>query len=169
MSEILLVSATKGNNYKLAQSIKQICDEIGQGARVISLEDYPLPLYTPSEEVKGTPKEAKDLALELSNARAVIWLSPEYNGTMAPIVNNAIAWVSRSSEDWRAAFNGKFTVVATHSGGGGFKVVEAMRLQLQHLGAIVLPRTIMTTFQKILNPESAKEILAQLCELTKRN
>ncbi len=167
MSSILLVSATKGNNYKLAESLKVLCDELSVAAKVISLEDYPLPLYTPAAEGQGVPTEALNLARELSSARAVVWLSPEYNGTMAPIMNNAIAWVSRSSEDWRAAFNGKFTVVGTHSGGGGTKVLEAMRSQLQHLGAIVLPRTILTTFQKALNQDSGKGILTQLSALAK--
>lgn len=169
MSPILLISATKGNNYKLAESLRALCSELSFEAKVISLEDYPLPLYTPAAEGQGVPGEALSLAKELSSAGALVWLSPEYNGSMAPIMNNAIAWVSRSSEDWRAAFNGKPAVVGTHSGGGGFKVLEAMRTQLQHLGSLVLPRTIQTTYQKALNQESGKEILTQLHDLSKLN
>lgn len=169
MGKILIISATKGNNLKLAESLGEIAGELSLAAKVISLEDYPLPLYTPSEEGKGISDQAKLLASELTDARAVVWLSPEYNGAMAPIMINAISWVSRSSEDWRAAFNGKFMVVGTHSGGGGFKVLEAMRSQLQHLGAIVLPRTIHTTFARAMDPKSGGDILTQLAELTKTN
>jgi chromate reductase len=103
----------------------------------------------------------------MTEARSLVFCAPEYNGSMPPIVNNAIAWVSRSgSEDWRAAFNGKPAVVATHSGGGGLKVTQAMRAQLEHLGAIVLPRPIITNYQKVFNQDSAVAILTQLKKLS---
>ena len=169
MSKVLLVSATKGNNYKLAQSLDKVCGEIALESEIISLEDFDLPLYGPAAEGAGLPSDAKKLATKLKQSRAVVWLAPEYNGSVPPIVNNAIAWVSRSSEDWREAFSAKVMVVGTHSGGGGHHVIQTLRDQLQFIGAIVLPRSILTTFQKALNPDSAKAILTQLRDFTKED
>jgi NAD(P)H-dependent FMN reductase len=82
-------------------------------------------------------------------------------------MSNAIAWISRAGgEDWRNAFNGKYAAVATHSGGGGQKVLSAMRSQLQHLGTTVLARELLTHYQKALNPDSAKAVLEQLLSLS---
>ena len=84
-------------------------------------------------------------------------------------INNAIAWVSRSGQDdWRAAFAQKFCALATHSGGGGDKVLLAMRTQMEHLGCNVLARQLLTHYQKPLNPESATAVLKELKSLVQR-
>ncbi len=159
----LIISATKNNNKLLADSLGETAKELSLEVKVICLEDYDLPVYTPSREKEGIPENANTLTLLFANASSLTFCAPEYNGSMPPIVNNAIAWISRSgSEDWRAAFNGKPAVVATHSGGGGLKVTQAMRAQLEHLGAIVVPRPVVTNFSKTLNSESAMAILGQL-------
>lgn len=163
----LVISATRGNNHKLSQTIEKSAQELEMETKVICLEDYDLPVYTPTREKDGIPAAAIELTKLFSSASSLIFCAPEYNGSIPPIVNNAIAWISRSgSEDWRMAFNGKPAVVATHSGGGGLKVTQAMRAQLEHLGAVVIPRPIVTNFQKELNPESAVAILTQLKALS---
>jgi len=159
----LIISATRNNNLKLAQELKATADDIGMSAEVICLEDFDLPVYTPTLEEKGVPAQAIRLTELFTKASGLVFCAPEYNGSMPPIVNNAIAWISRSgNEDWRAAFNGKPSVVATHSGGGGLKVTQSMRAQLEHLGSVVLPRPVVTNFSKALNPDSAKAIMGQL-------
>ncbi len=161
---ILIISSTKENNLKLAEQINEVCQESKIQSSLISLEDYPMPLYTPSyEEDKGVPEEAHLLAKKLNEAKGLIFCAPEYNGTLPPILNNAIAWISRTDDsNWRSSFNGKFSVVATHSGGGGAKVLNAMRAQLEHLGSIVLPRTILTTYSTPMKVDSVKAIVEQL-------
>lgn len=159
----LIISATRNNNQKLASSLEKTAKELGMETKVICLEDYDLPVYTPTIESNGIPQAALTLTEVFSEAKSLVFCAPEYNGSIPPIVNNAIAWISRSgNEDWRAAFNGKPAVVATHSGGGGLKVTQAMRAQLEHLGAVVLPRPVVTNFSKELNPDSAVAIMGQL-------
>ncbi len=159
----LVVSATRGNNHKLSQELEKTFKELSLEVKVICLEDYDLPVYTPTREGDGIPKDAHVLTELFCKASSLTFCAPEYNGSIPPIVNNAIAWISRSGkEDWRGAFNGKPAVVATHSGGGGLKVTQAMRAQLEHLGAVVIPRPVVTNFQKELNPDSAVAILGQL-------
>ncbi|MEM9160401.1 MAG: NAD(P)H-dependent oxidoreductase [Verrucomicrobiota bacterium] len=167
MPKIILISSTTNHNLKLAELLAPIADQAGFESEIIVLPQLDLPLYTPEAEDNGTPSAAVELVEKLTDADALVLLAPEYNGSIPPVVTNAIAWMSRATEDWREAFNGKFAIVGTHSGGGGFKVVEAMRSQLTHLGMIVLARTFTTNFQKQQNPDSAKAIFEQLASLLK--
>ncbi len=86
---------------------------------------------------------------------------------MPPVLNNAMAWTSRATKSWRDAFEQKVVALATHSGGGGAKGLQAMRIMFQHLGANILAREILTTYEKPLNEESAKNIIEQLSKLAK--
>lgn len=159
----LIICATRNNNQKLASNLESTAKDLGMDVKTICLEDFDLPVYTPTVEEKGIPTNATKLTELFCGAASLTFCAPEYNGSMPPIVNNAIAWISRSGdEDWRKAFNGKPAVVATHSGGGGLKVTQAMRAQLEHLGSVVLPRPIVTNFSKELNPDSATAIFSQL-------
>lgn len=164
----LFISATRNNNFKLKGSLEAIASENSLGEfEGICLEDFPLPVYSPTEEGNGVPENALKLTELFSKASGLVVLAPEYNGSIPPILTNAIAWISRSgNEDWRAAFNGKPVVVGTHSGGGGIKVCQAMRSQFEHLGSVVIPRHVVTNFQKELNPDSGKAILTQLKTLS---
>jgi chromate reductase, NAD(P)H dehydrogenase (quinone) len=85
---------------------------------------------------------------------------------MPPVLNNAMAWTSRSTKDWRDAFNEKTVGLATHSGGGGTKGLQAMRMMFQHLGANVIAREILTTYEKPLNEETANNMIIQLIKLS---
>ncbi|SKB27966.1 NADPH-dependent FMN reductase [Malaciobacter marinus] len=85
---------------------------------------------------------------------------------MPPVLNNAMAWTSRSTKDWRDAFNEKVVALATHSGGGGAKGLQAMRIMFQHLGANILAREILTSYDRPLNEETAKNIIKQLANFS---
>ncbi|MCP4911577.1 MAG: NAD(P)H-dependent oxidoreductase [Oligoflexia bacterium] len=166
MKKVLIISATSGNNLKLANAIKEVGTKIeGVDWEVVNLEDFDLPVYTSPGEGKGIPADALKLTDMFTSCAGYLVLAPEYNGSIPPIVTNAVAWISRSgNEDWRASFNGKFAVVGTHSGGGGLKVCQAMRAQFEHLGSVVLPRNILTNYQKQMNPESVETILTQFAQ-----
>lgn len=162
-----IISTTSGNNLKLATALEGVAKELGAEVQIINLEELKLPLYTPGAEKAAMPAEAVNLTEKLVKSKGTIWLAPEYNGSIPPVMTNAIAWVSTGAEDWREAFNYRYAVVGTHSGGGGAKVIDAMKQQLEHLGTTVLARSIITNYQKELNPDSAKTILTQLLELSK--
>ena len=67
--------------------------------------------------------------------------------------------------NWRLVFNGKIGLIATHSGGGGNNLVQSLRIQLNHLGTLVLPRTIIVNSKIKFDINSAKEKVKQLIEL----
>ena len=165
---ILVVSATTGNNLNLAKKLNEELQSQGAETQLIDLESFELPVYTPTGEKNGIPPKAKEITDLFSKASGYVFCAPEYNGSLPPILNNAIAWISRSGdENWRAAFNDKVAVVGTHSGSGGVHVTNAMRSQLQYLGCHVLARPVITHYKKELNPESAKTIMGQLIKYSK--
>ena len=168
MSKIGILVASAGNNRKLGEKLEEIAKGEGVESEIINLVDLDLPLYsTVEEERNGLPQTAKDLAEKILSLKAFIIVAPEYNGVMPPVLNNAMAWTSRSTDSWRDAFNEKIIGLATHSGGGGEKGLQAMRIMYQHLGANILAREILTTYQKPLNDDNAKKMIEQLVKLSK--
>lgn len=168
MAKIGILVASSGNNKKLALKIEQIVKENNYEVELIDLVDLKLPLYNTVEETEnGVPQVAVDLAAKILDLKAFIIVAPEYNGVMPAVLNNAMAWTSRATKDWRDAFDEKVVALATHSGGGGTKVLQAMRIMFQHLGANVLAREILTTYEKPLNEESVHNIVKQLAKLSK--
>lgn len=168
MAKIGILVASSNNNLKLGLKLKELASKQCDTVELINLVDLRLPLYnTVEEEENGIPESVLDLASKILSLNSFIIVAPEYNGVMPPVLNNAMAWTSRATKDWRDAFNGKIVALATHSGGGGSKVLQAMRIQFQHLGANILAREILTSYEKQLNEESAEEIIAQLVKLAK--
>ncbi len=168
MSKIGILVASANNNRKLGDKLKELATIENVETEVINLVDLNLPLYsTVEEENNGIPDTAKVLAEKILALKAFIIVAPEYNGVMPPVLNNAMAWTSRATESWRDAFNEKIVGLATHSGGGGQKGLQAMRIQFQHLGANILAREILTTYEKPLSEESATTMIKQLVKLSK--
>ena len=168
MSKMGILVSSAGNNRKLGAKLEELASELNVETTVINLVDLNLPLYSTVEEEKnGIPDIAKDLAEKILSLNAFIIIAPEYNGVMPPVLNNAMAWTSRSTDSWRDAFNEKIIGLATHSGGGGEKGLQAMRIMYQHLGANILAREILTTYQKPLNDDNAKKMIEQLVKLSK--
>ncbi|NQY94460.1 MAG: NAD(P)H-dependent oxidoreductase [Campylobacteraceae bacterium] len=166
MSKIGILVASSNNNQKLALKLQEVALEAGCEVELINLVDLRLPLYsTVEEEENGIPQVATDLATKILALKAFIIVAPEYNGVMPAVLNNAMAWTSRATKEWRDAFDEKIVALATHSGGGGTKVLQAMRIQFQHLGANVLARELLTTYEKPLNDDSAKNVIKQLKKL----
>ena len=167
MFKIGILVASSGNNMKLALKLQELAIEQGSKVELIDLVDLNLPLYSTKEEEKnGVPTQVKELASKILDLKAFIIIAPEYNGVMPPVLNNAMAWTSRSTKDWRDAFNEKTVGLATHSGGGGTKGLQAMRMMFQHLGANVIAREILTTYEKHLNEETANNMIIQLIKLS---
>lgn len=168
MKNILIISATLNSNLDLANKLNSLLNDENVKSKVIDLECFGLPIYHASNSDQNTEKyskQIKELTDCLVQADGLIICAPEYNGSIPPIVNNAIAWVSVSTDYWRDGFNNKIGLVATSSGGAAIKYNTAMKNQLEHLGMIVLPRYISVTSNNPLNETSTKKILKQFINL----
>jgi NAD(P)H-dependent FMN reductase len=162
---MLILAASNGHNLALARQVAEAAALQGHQAGLLDLVALELPLYTPTAEAAGAGPNLDLLAAEL-RLRQRLWVcAPEYNGSLPPALNNALAWLSRSSDDFRALFNGLPVALSTYSGGTGQKVLIAMRLQFAHLGCTVLGRELQSNSQKPANPESITAMLRELHRL----
>ena len=166
MNKYLILAASNGKNLELAHKIEKYAGNAENSFEVIDLESLKLPLYSPTEESQGIPKEAVDLAEKLIKSDGFIFLAPEYNGSTPPLFNNTIAWISRTGDDWREAFNDKPAVVGTHSGGGGVQVLLHMQEQLTYVGCNIVGSKIHTSYNKELNLESLDLVLSRLYKMS---
>jgi NAD(P)H-dependent FMN reductase len=163
----LIFVSTLNENAKLAKVIQKQLGELNENSEIINLVEQNFPMYdTIKEQNDGIPQNIKNITQKMENAKGYIFVTAEYNYSLPPVLSNFIAWVSRSDENFRKVFTLKFIQLATHSGSGGNDVMNAMRTQFTKLGAIVMPREIITTYQTSLNENSSKKILQQLIALT---
>ena len=163
MKKIAIIVSSVVKNMELGLKLQEEVE--GQGAQVelINLVELDLPMYTSLlEDEKGVPVKVQELTQSLIKCDAFIMVAPEYNGSMPPVFSNAIAWVSRTGDNFRAVFNQKFIALATHSGGGGQKLMESMRIMFVYLGANVLSREIINNYSKEYNPKTAQGVVAEL-------
>ena len=167
MKNILIISATLKNNYKLAKQLKTLIDKEAN-VTIISLENYDFPIYTDNtfdKHIKSYQRTIEELTKYFIDNQGIIICAPEYNGSTPPIVNNAIAWISTTTKYWRDAFNNKIALIATASGGPGTKFISTIKLQLEHLGCTVMPQSISTNKSKPLEQESTKKNLNKFISL----
>lgn len=110
------------------------------GAEVtrISLGDYPLPIMDQDLEAeKGVPENAVKLARLFVQHDAVMICTPEYNGSVPPLLKNAIDWISRVRENGRPvpAIEGKVGCICCSSAGhfAGIRAASHLRQILAHM------------------------------------
>jgi NAD(P)H-dependent FMN reductase len=114
----------------------------------LSLEDYPLPIYDADAESRGTPPAALKLKQMIGAHHGVLIVAPEYNASVAPLVKNAVDWVSRvreRNEGTNAAFKGRVFALASASPNpfGGARGLMTLRHVLElGCGALVLPEQV---------------------------
>ena len=165
MARFLMITATSGTNRELADIFASTAIAKGHDANVVDLVEMDLPMFTVarSEDPDETP-DISTLVSAMSQADAWVVIAPEYNGSIPPTLNNALAWLS-TSMDWqsfRALCTGKPVGLATHSGGGGAHVIMAMRQQFSYIGADVIGRACMSGRDKEANPETIDAMIDNL-------
>jgi len=112
-----------------------------QGADVtrISLADYPLPIMDQDlEKEKGVPENAVKLARLFVEHDGILIATPEYNGSIPPLLKNAIDWISRVRQDNGRALRplpGKVVAICSSSEGhfAGIRSAAHLRAVLAHI------------------------------------
>ena len=168
MKKILFISATSNTNLTLSKQLSRFVDNSLNKIKIINLEEFNLPIYNPStfsKDKTNNINNIKKLTDIMVSSDAYIICAPEYNGSIPPVLTNIISWLSVMGGDWRLVFNGKVGLLATHSGGGGNNLLQSLRIQLNHLGTLVLPRSIIVNSKIKFDINSAKEKVKQLIEL----
>ena len=165
--DLLVIAASNGQNLLLAERFAAAARQQGQQAEVLDLTAVELPLFTPRAQVAGPPSPSVLAELQARLAAAPRWVicTPEYNGSIPPVLTSAIAWLSVQGDDFRALFNGRPVAIATHSGGSGHTVMAALRLQLAHLGAHVVGRQLVSNASNPAKDASIADLITRLQDL----
>ncbi len=162
MAHILMITATSGTNFELAEKFVGAAQSKGHGAEIIDLAEMDLPMFTVSRSKSDEAPDVSNLITKMTDADAWVILAPEYNGSMPPTLNNAIAWMSTDWQQFRDMCTGKPVGLATHSGGGGAHVIMAMRQQFSFIGADVMGRSCLSGRDKVANPETIDAMIDNL-------
>ncbi|MDB5615519.1 MAG: NADPH-dependent reductase [Devosia sp.] len=110
------------------------------GVRVTALElgDFEMPIFNEDLEADHLPESAVRLA-ELWRTHDIIFIAtPEYNGSMPPLLVNTLAWLSRQKPSvFRHAI---FGIGGVSSGKYGTIFAQShLRDSLSKVGALVVP------------------------------
>jgi NAD(P)H-dependent FMN reductase len=116
-------------------------------------------------DIETENETASALSAEFENANGFVFCAPEYNGGLPPILTNAFTWISVTTANWRDGFKDKYAVIATRSSGSGQRFLIAFRSQLEYMGTLVMPKTIVVTNGQSLNRKSAERTLQHLIHL----
>ncbi len=163
---ILVITASNGENLKLAHRFLQISSELNVTAELLDLTSLELPLYNPRTHAQsGIPATAKQLNADMSSIPRWIICAPEYNGSIPPVFTSALAWLSVQGDDFRNLFNGRPIGMATFSGGGGMELLISLRIQLTHLGAQVVGRQLLSNNNKPAEDDSIRDLVKRIMEM----
>lgn len=112
-----------------------------QGAEVtrISLQDYPLPIMDEDLETDhGVPENAYRLARLFVAHDGILIATPEYNGSIPPLLKNTIDWISRVRTDNGRPLRplpGRVVAICSSSNGhfAGIRSASHLRAVLAHV------------------------------------
>lgn len=161
-NKICIVTASNGKNLELAESFMAHLSNKNIEAALINIVEYELPLYSRKAEDSYTSIDVVAPFKDHLEADAYIFVAPEYNGSTPPAFANFVAWVSRSTKNWRDTFNGKTALIATASAGPGVHVLMAMRMQLAFIGMNVIGRQAASTMSKPLSHDDLEKFIDAL-------
>ena len=169
---VLIITASNGENLKLAERFLLAGKKLNYSCELLDLtkSENDLPLFNPRQNSKDkAPTNLASINLLMESHTHWVICAPEYNGSIPPILSNTIAWLSVQGQDFRSLFNERPIAIASFSGGGCMELLLSMRIQLTHLGALVLGRQLTSNKSKIPEDKSINEILNQLLKLNHSN
>ncbi|MGV7119738.1 MULTISPECIES: NADPH-dependent FMN reductase [unclassified Sphingopyxis] len=122
-----------------------------EGATVadIDLAAFDLPLYSAALEADAFPADAERLKALFAAQDGLLFVSPEYNGSVSPLLKNAIDWASRPTGDESlvalSAYRGKASAVmaASISPFGGLRGLMHLRQILSTIQTLVIPEQVL--------------------------
>jgi NAD(P)H-dependent FMN reductase len=141
---LVLVGSLRADslNRRVAEALRDLAPadvtvEIAEGLAEV-------PFYNEDLDTEQVPAAARALRDQVAAADRVLAVTPEYNGTMPAVLNNAIDWVSRPYG--RGALKGKpFAVIgATPTPYGGKWAHDDTRRSAGIAGAVVVEDVVLS-------------------------
>jgi len=170
---------TGSHNVRLAAAAAYEFAQAGVDVTRISLGDFPLPIYDGDLQAKsGVPKNA----VNLKRMIGALFVTPEYNSSVPPLLKNTIDWITRvqDTQEFRGqVFRERPFAIAAASEGrlGGTRALGALRLILSACHATVIPNQLALSFadqayddmDRLKNPadiEALKALVRQLIDVS---
>ena len=153
-------------NRKLAEILR---DEAPAGVSLELVEGLDqIPFYNEDIDGESAPAEARALRDQVAAADRVLAVTPEYNGTMPAVLNNAIDWLSRPYG--AGAIVGKpFGVVGTTPTPYGGKWAHADTARSARIaGAVVMEDITVSQSALEVDPTTDAEVRAKLVDVITR-
>ena len=135
---------------RLARAAHAALLTAGAQATLIDLADYPAPLYNGDDETAGgVPPGITALLKVIVEHDGILIATPEYNGSMTPLLVNTLDWLSRINATPEgpaglAVLPTKPIAIVSSSPGplGGLRSMFHLRDLLGYLGMLVLPQQL---------------------------
>jgi chromate reductase, NAD(P)H dehydrogenase (quinone) len=166
-------------NARLAAVVAHEFALAGVDVDRLSLADYPLPIYDGDLETRGgVPRNALNLKRMIGSHQGIVFVTPEYNSSLPPLLKNAIDWMTRVEERGETkgqVFRERAFALASASEGrlGGSRCLAALRLVLTGCRASVIPNQLALSFadrayddnDRLKNPADAEALKAMVTQL----
>ncbi|MGN6500069.1 MAG: NADPH-dependent FMN reductase [Tsuneonella sp.] len=147
---VLAGSLREGSyNRTLAALAAARLRENGGAVTEVDLAEYELPIYRHEIEESAFPPAALALKRLFQTQDALMIVSPEYNGSIPPLLKNALDWASRPTDGEAltalSAYRGKAAAIASASIGpfGGLRALTHLRQILSTMQMLVIPEQVM--------------------------
>lgn len=130
---------TESLNKKLVRVVQSMLNENAANEVIVTeLRDLALPIYDGDIEATGIPDGVKTLGQLIRSTQALVISTPEYNGSIASPLKNAVDWASRLRPN---PFERKPVLLLGASPGalGAVRGLGATRAPFETLGAFVFP------------------------------
>ncbi|HWT44227.1 MAG TPA: NAD(P)H-dependent oxidoreductase [Sphingopyxis sp.] len=147
----VVVGSTREGSFNRALGELAAARLEAQGASVtrVDLAAFDLPLYSAAREANEFPPDALKLKTLFAAQDGLLFVSPEYNGSLSPLLKNAIDWASRPTGEESlvalTAYRGKAAAImsASISPFGGLRGLMHLRQILSTIQMLVIPEQVL--------------------------
>ncbi|MEO1535871.1 MAG: NAD(P)H-dependent oxidoreductase, partial [Planctomycetota bacterium] len=132
-------------NQRIVALAADMARERGAETTVLSLRDYPMPIFNQDDEdASGVPAEARAFREQLMHHDGFVIGCPEYNSSITAALKNAIDWATRAKAEGEGpldCFTGKVVALTAASPGGfgGLRGLDHVREILSNVGCHIVP------------------------------
>lgn len=144
----VIVGSTREGSFNRMLGDLAAASLSAEGATVtrVDLAEFDLPLYSAALEANDFPPDAQRLKDIFAAQDGLVFVSPEYNGSLSPLLKNAIDWASRPT-------GGEGLVALTAYRGKAAAVMSASISPFGGLRGLMHLRQILSTIQMLVIPE----------------
>jgi chromate reductase len=161
---VLVITGSARQDSHTRRLGEQIAASVPGGVLAPRLTELP---FFDQDLESAPPATVQQLRAQVAAADTVVFVTPEYNGTIPGLLGNAIDWLSRPYDGQPAALRGKPVIAAAASPGGvgGVRALVSLRTVLGNAGADVQDSTLSVPEVHVRLDDASLE--AELAELVR--